>query len=82
MQSYEDMTKEKNHIKHYENSGHSKSNIDRICYLFLIFLIGCLVGWVSEVIYFLAADGVFQNRGVLYGPWLPIYGVGHSVYML
>ena len=34
------------------------------------------MGWVSEVIYFLAADGVFQNRGVLYGPWLPIYGVG------
>ena len=25
-----------------------KVNMDRLCYLFLIFLTGCLVGWIYE----------------------------------
>lgn len=54
----------------------SKINIDKLCYLFLIFLIGGLVGWIYEEIFYRIAEGVFQNRGVLYGPWIPIYGIG------
>ncbi|MGN0522748.1 MAG: putative ABC transporter permease, partial [Eubacterium sp.] len=53
-----------------------KVNIDRLCYLFLIFLTGCLVGWVYEEIFYWITEGVLRNRGILYGPWLPIYGVG------
>ena len=49
---------------------------DRLCYLFLIFLIGCLVGWVYEEIYCWITEGVLRNRGILYGLWLPIYGIG------
>lgn len=47
-----------------------------LCYLFLIFLTGCLVGWIYEEIFYWVTEGLLRNRGILYGPWLPIYGVG------
>lgn len=50
--------------------------IHRLCYLFLIFLTGCLVGWVYEEIFYWITEGMLRNRGILYGPWLPIYGIG------
>ena len=50
-----------------------------LCYLFLIFLTGCLAGWVYEEIFYWITEGLLRNRGVLYGPWLPIYGVGGIV---
>lgn len=49
---------------------------DRICYLFLIFLTGCLAGWIYEEIFYWVTEGLLRNRGILYGPWLPIYGIG------
>lgn len=53
--------------------------IDRICELFLIFLTGALVGWVYEEIFYWITEGLLRNRGVLYGPWLPVYGIGALV---
>ena len=53
-----------------------KQETDRLCYLFLIFLTGCLVGWVYEEIFYWITEGMLRNRGILYGPWLPIYGLG------
>ncbi len=44
--------------------------------LISIFFIGCFIGWIWEVAIHLVEDGVFVNRGVLHGPWLPIYGTG------
>lgn len=35
-----------------------------------------MVGWIWEVCLNLFSTGVFVNRGVLHGPWLPIYGFG------
>ena len=49
---------------------------NQLCYLFLIFLTGCLVGWIYEEFFYWATEGLLRNRGILYGPWLPIYGVG------
>lgn len=49
---------------------------DRLCYLFLIFLAGCFVGWLYEEVFYWITEGMLRNRGVLYGPWLPIYGIG------
>ena len=49
---------------------------ERLCYLFLLFLAGCIVGWVYKEIYCGIAEGILRNRGILYGPWLPIYGIG------
>ncbi len=45
-----------------------KINIDRLCYLFLIFLTGCLVGWIYEDIFYWITEGALRNRGILYGP--------------
>lgn len=53
-----------------------KKRIDWLCYMFLIFLSGCLVGWIYEEIFYWITEGMLRNRGVLYGPWLPIYGIG------
>ena len=42
----------------------------------------CFVGWAWEVSLHLVADGVFVNRGMLHGPWLPIYGAGVVLILL
>lgn len=44
--------------------------------LILIFFAFCVTGWVWEVSLHLVADGTFVNRGMLHGPWIPIYGAG------
>lgn len=49
---------------------------DRMSYLFLLFLIGCFLGWVFEEVFYWFTEGMLRNRGILYGPWLPIYGIG------
>ena len=56
---------------------------DSLCYLFLIFLTGGLVGWIYEEVFYWVTEGMLRNRGILYGPWLPIYGVGRlSIYAM
>ena len=42
----------------------------------LLFFIICMFGWLWEVTLHLIQTGEFANRGVLHGPWLPIYGSG------
>lgn len=44
--------------------------------LILAFIFFSFVGWLWEVSLHLIKDGVFVNRGVFHGPWLPIYGGG------
>ena len=44
--------------------------------LLLMFFIFSFIGWLWEVSLHLITDGEFVNRGVLHGPWLPIYGCG------
>jgi len=44
--------------------------------LFYLFLTGCIVGWLYEVILGFIYGYGFVNRGFLYGPYLPIYGFG------
>ena len=48
----------------------------------LAFFTFAFVGWVWEVSLHLIGDGVFVNRGVMHGPWLPIYGSGVVMIML
>lgn len=43
--------------------------------LILLFFTFSIIGWLWEVSLHLTTDG-FVNRGVLQGPWLPIYGSG------
>ncbi|MCI8575892.1 MAG: DUF975 family protein [Bacilli bacterium] len=42
----------------------------------LLFFAFSMLGWIWEVCLTLFSDGVFVNRGTLFGPWLPIYGSG------
>lgn len=42
----------------------------------LLFFSFSILGWLWEVGIHLVEDGQFVNRGVLLGPWLPIYGSG------
>lgn len=50
---------------------------------FLCFLVFCFIGWVYEVLVFYFELGYgFVNRGFLFGPWLPVYGVGGMMIIL
>lgn len=44
--------------------------------LLIIFFIGAFVGYFYEVIFYYFTENRLDNAGVLYGPWLPIYGTG------
>lgn len=48
----------------------------------MIYFIMAFIGWVWEVSLHLISDGEFVNRGVLHGPWLPIYGTGSILILL
>lgn len=41
-----------------------------------LFLAGAFIGWGYEVLLHIFKNGMFVNRGMLHGPWLPIYGFG------
>lgn len=49
----------------------------------IAFLVYAMFGWIYEVVLevFIYRWG-FSNRGVLYGPWLPVYGFGAVVFLL
>lgn len=49
--------------------------------IMIFFLMSC-AGWLWEVSLHLITDGKFVNRGVMQGPWLPIYGSGSVVILL
>ena len=36
--------------------------IHRLCYLFLIFLTGCVTGWVYEEIFYWITEGILLGR--------------------
>lgn len=44
--------------------------------LIALFFLFAIIGWIWEVVLHIILDGEFVNRGVLQGPWLPIYGYG------
>ncbi len=48
----------------------------------LIFFTMSFLGWCWEVSLHILTDGEFVNRGVLHGPWLPIYGTGSIVVLI
>lgn len=54
-----------NYLRHYS-----------IPSLILLFFILAFVGWAWEIAFHLVNYGELVNRGILHGPWLPIYGAG------
>ena len=59
-----------------------KKIINSICENYIIFCIYAFIGWVYEVSWFLIMRNKFVNRGVLFGPFLPIYGFGVLILLL
>lgn len=57
-----------NYLRHYSISS-----------IIMIFFVMSFIGWAWEVSLHLISDGVFVNRGVMHGPWLPIYGFGGAL---
>ncbi len=51
--------------------------------IFLCFMLYCFVGWIYETVLevFIYHWG-FSNRGVLFGPYLPVYGFGALIFIL
>lgn len=50
--------------------------------IFIFFITFCIFGWIFEVLLFIIEDHILVNRGVLFGPWLPIYGAGGMIITL
>lgn len=55
-----------------DNTIETKKWYHYICFFYVF----CVIGWIYEVIWEYAVGNGFVNRGVLYGPHLPIYGIG------
>lgn len=63
---------------------HQRQKMDTINYmrrysiwsLIAMFFIFAIIGWIWEVVLHIIVDGEVVKRGVLQGPWLPIYGYG------
>lgn len=53
-----------------------------ICEYFLWFIILSMGGWVFETLFCILRKHRWENRGFLYGPLCPIYGVGGIVVIL
>ena len=60
-----------------------KKGYEKFLEYFMYFLGASVVGWIYEVLVIMFENHHgFQNRGVLFGPYLPVYGVGMIVLVL
>ena len=69
----------------YEHKDHEPALFTRkypATTLVLLFFLCSIIGWCWEVVLHLLSEGTFVNRGVLHGPWLPIYGTGGVLVLL
>ena len=48
--------------------------------IMLIFTFGGIFGFIYETLFYRIDLGYFVKRGTTYGPWIPIYGFGRSIY--
>lgn len=76
--------KKQNHLPDFHElcipeQNHIALFISQQIFFFFLCSIG---GFLWEVLLFFLKDGTFANRGFLYGPWLPIYGVGAVLFYL
>lgn len=62
---------------------------NNICYLIILFFTGSMIGWFWEMVAFKSSHSNFtwveiilNLRGVLHGPWVPIYGFGFVLLVL
>lgn len=51
-------------------------NMYKLFYIIMIFFVYSIVGWFMESVINSIDNKKIMNRGVLFGPWCPIYGIG------
>lgn len=49
-------------------------NYDTLTCIFLFYAFSCF-GWITEALIHLMRDGEFTGSHILFGPWLPLYGL-------
>jgi len=57
-------------------------NIHFFDYYVLFFFCLSFLGWLWEVALYFFTSGSFVNRGVYYGPYLPVYGIGGLILIM
>ena len=62
--------------KSIKSSEKVNPTVNLILNYILIFMVSAFIGWIWEVSLTFIQHGLIVNRGVLHGPWLPIYGFG------
>ena len=59
-----------------------KKIIDKISPFIIYFMFYAMIGWFYEVfLEVVVYKWGFSNRGVLFGPWLPVYGFGALLFI-
>lgn len=56
-----------------------RTNNSKMLIYAVSFMASALLGWIYEVLIVLAFHSRFENRGFLFGPYLPVYGFGAVV---
>ena len=57
--------------------------VKELIVIFWIFIIGSILGYIFEMIVVLFQKGYFESRkGLIYGPFTPVYGMGAVIYYL
>lgn len=60
-----------------------ESKFNEVFKIFVIFMIGSVLGYIVEMIVGLVQNGHFVSRqGLIYGPFTPVYGIGIIVYYI
>lgn len=60
-----------------------KEKLKELGKIFLLFIIGSVIGFLYETILVLFQKGHFETRkGVIYGPFIPVYGIGIIIYYI
>ncbi len=61
----------------------SKKIIKEVIIIFWLFVLGSILGYIFETLVVLIREGRFAIRqGLLYGPFIPVYGIGIVIYYL
>ena len=60
-----------------------KNIVEKLHYLLWYFIIFSVIGLIIETLYGFATMGIIESRkGLIYGPFCPIYGVGGALLIL
>ena len=70
--------KEKSKIAKEEIINDKNNIYNLIC----IFFVSSIIGWIYEMIFYKVTENILENRGFLYGPYVPVYGFGAVLIVL